>query len=182
MAQAVRQGGGGHGSEAIGAVPGGDAEGLLGAAEPLGGDDAEEREAAALEEAEEEAGGEQAAVAVAGGHGALGDAPAEAQARHQDPVRHAHDQVRRQRLHGQLRDGRDRPHQRVLVARQARGLLEAERRSVAEHRLVQDLQEVHPHQDRQDHLVRLPPDPLVLWKPASVTVAGDFVVSAGLGS
>ena len=78
MAQPVRQRGGGDGGEAVGAVPGGDAHGLLGAPEPLGRDDAEQGQAAALEEAEEKAGGEQVAVALARGHGGLGDAPAEA--------------------------------------------------------------------------------------------------------
>ncbi len=133
MAQPVRQGGGGDGGEAVGAVPGGDAQGLLGAAEPLRGDDAEEGQAAALEEAEEEAGGEQVAVAAAGGHGGLGDAPAEAQDRHEDAVRHADDEVGAQRLHGQLADGRHRAHERVLVPRQVRRLLQPERGAVAQH-------------------------------------------------
>lgn len=162
MAQPVRQGRGGDSSKAVRAIPGGDAHRLFGPAEPLRRDDAEEWQAAAFEETEEKASGEQAAVTATGGHGGLGDAPSEAQGRHEDAVRHADDEVRRDGLHGQLGDGRDGPHERVLVARQARGLLQPEGRAIAQHRLVQDLEEVHPDEDRQDHLVCLSPDPLVL--------------------
>lgn len=81
---------------------------------------------------------------------------------YEDSVRHPHDEVRRKGLRGQLPDGRDRADERVLVPRQVRRLAEAEGGAVAQHRLVQDLEEVDPDEDRQDDLVRLPPDAPIL--------------------
>lgn len=162
MPQTIRQGRGDDGGDAVGAVPRGDAQGLLGAAVPLRGDDGEERETAGLEEAEEEARGVEGGEVVAGGERGGRDAPAEEERRHQDAVRHLHDEDAREGLPGQLRDGRHRPQQRVLAAREPRRLHQAEGRRVAEHRLVEDLEEVHPHEDRQDHRVGPPLDALVL--------------------
>lgn len=92
MSEAVGQGGGDDGGDTVGAVPRGDAQGLLGAPVPLRGDDGEEREAAGLEEAEEEAGGVEGLEVVAGREGRGCDAPAEEERRHQDPVRHFDDE------------------------------------------------------------------------------------------
>lgn len=166
MSKAIGQSRSDDGSDAIGAVPRGHAQRLLGAAVPLGGDDGEEREAAGLEEAEEEARGEQGREVVAGGEGGGRDAPSQNERGHEEAVRHAHDEDAREGLPGQLRDGRDRAEQRVLVPREPRRLDQPERRRVAQHRLVQDLQEVHPHQHREDHFVRLSPDSLVLLEGA----------------
>ncbi|KAJ0165013.1 hypothetical protein CTA2_12598 [Colletotrichum tanaceti] len=162
LAEAVGDGGGEDGGQAVGAVPAGDAHGLLGAAVPLGGDDGEEGQAAGLEEAEEEAGGEQAGVVVAGGHADLGDAPAEDEARHEEAVRHLDDEPGREGLPGELGDGGDGADHGVLVAREVAVLAEAEDGAVPEDRLVEDLEEVDPDEDREDALVRLAADAFVL--------------------
>ena len=126
------------------------------------GDDAEEGQATALKETQEEARSEEIAVALTRRHGSLSDAPSEAQGGHEDAVRYPHDEVRREGLHHQLPDGRDRAHERILVPRQMRRLLKTERGAVAQNRLVEDLEEVDPDEDCQDDLVCLPSDTSVL--------------------
>lgn len=167
MSQAERKGRRDDGGDTVGAVPRGHAQGLLGATVPLRGDDGEQRETAGLEEAEEEARGEEGLEVMAGRERGGRDAPAEEERRHQDPVRHLDDEDARERLPGQLRDGRHRPQQRVLAAREPRRLHQAEGCRVAKHRLVEDLQEIHPHEDRQDHRVCPPLDALVLFSRVS---------------
>lgn len=167
MSQPIRQARRNDGSDTVRTIPSSDAQGLLGTPVPLRRDDGEQREAARLEEAQEEARGVERGEVVAGREGRRSNAPAEHEGGHEDAVGHAHDEEGREGLPGELRDGRHGPDQRVLVARQARVLHQPERRRVAEHRLVQDLQEVHPHQDGEDHLVRLPLDAPVLFRGVS---------------
>lgn len=168
MPQPIRQGRCHNGSNAVRSIPRGHAEGLLSPTIPLRGDDGEQRKTAGLEQAEEEARSQQRPEVVAGGERGGRDAPAEDERRHEDAVRHPHDEDARERLPRQLGDGRDGTEQRVLAPREPRRLLQPERRRVPEHRLVEDLQEVHPDQEGQDRPVRLPPDPLILMLVSSI--------------
>lgn len=158
MAQAIRQGRSDDGGSTIGAIPRRNAQRLLRSAVPLAGDDAEKRQAPRLEESEEEARGEQVAEVLASSHAGLRDAPAETQRGHEDAWRHLDDEVRREGLPGELRNGGHGADERVLVARQAGVSLEAVRGAVAEDRLVEDLQEVDPDEDDEDDAVRLATD------------------------
>jgi len=100
---------------------------------------------------------------VAGGKRGRRDTPAQDEGRHQDAVRHLDDQETGEGLPRQLRDGRDRAEERVLAAGQTRRLDQAEGRRVAQHGLVENLEEVHPYENDEDGLVGLPLDALVLF-------------------
>jgi hypothetical protein len=99
---------------------------------------------------------------MARGHRGLGDAPSEDEGGHENAVRDLDDQDGRDGLEGKLGNGGDGPDQRILISVQAGVLLEAEDGSVSEHRLVEDLEEVDPDENDQNHPVRLPTDALVL--------------------
>jgi hypothetical protein len=162
VAETVGEGGGNDCRGAVGAVPRRYPDGLFGTSIPLACDDAEERETTGFEEAEEKAGGEEAGVAVARCHARLRYSPPEHEAGHENAVGDFDDQDGREWLPGELGDGGNGSDEGVLVAGEMRVFLEAKDGAIAEHRLVEDLEEVDPHQDGQDDFVRLASDSFVL--------------------
>lgn len=96
------------------------------------------------------------------GDSSRGDTPPENEDGHQNAVRHSHDEEARERLPRQLGDGRDGAEEGVLAPREAGVFAKPEGRGVAQHALVENLEEVHPYQDGQDDFVGFPPDALVL--------------------
>lgn len=84
---------------------------------------------------------------MARGHRGLGDAPSQTEGGHEDAVGDLDDEDGRKWLPRELGNGRDRSHQRVLVAGEVAILLEAEEGAVSQNRLVEDLKEVNPDEN-----------------------------------
>ena len=76
---------------------------------------------------------------MAGSHTRLSDAPAQAEARHEDAVRDLHDEVGGEWLPCQLCDGRYGTDKAVLIAGKVRCLSQTEGRAVAQDGLVENL-------------------------------------------
>jgi hypothetical protein len=88
--------------------------------------------------------------------------PAEHKNRHQNAMRHFDDQDCGDRLECKLADRCDRSHKGVLISMKTSVLLKAKDRAIAQNRLIQYLEEVHPYQDRKDDFVCLAANALVL--------------------
>lgn len=108
-------------------------------------------------------------------HGSLRNPPPETKHGHEDAMRDFDNQKRRERLPCQLRNWRNRPDQRVLVAREMCVVFHAERRAEPQHRLVEDLQEVHPYEDQEDDSVGFASDAF-----AVVFAEGDSHEAGGI--
>lgn len=125
MAQSVRKSRRNDRRGAIGTVPSSNAQRLLSTTIPLASDNAEEGETSGFEEAEEKSTQQlttlpffstrpkhiprshQAPKIMTSCHRRLRSTPAKAQHRHQYPMRHLHNQNRRERLPCELRNRRD---------------------------------------------------------------------------